>query len=72
MKFYNPFKWYIWQSPKTGKWYIRRWELIRWVYLDNSLVYSWSSIPDVLVFCRHNTKKQAEEYLTKYYKMHTL
>lgn len=66
MKFYNPFKWHVWQSPNTGYWYVRAWCFNSWNYLDSKLDDDWWSNNAVRKYCRFTSEVQAMTRLAHY------
>jgi hypothetical protein len=67
MKFYNPFKWHVWQSPDTSYWYIRKWYWSYWVYLNvDDLYYIYSTPYLVKEYCKYTCKQDCKNALSMF------
>jgi hypothetical protein len=66
MKFYNPFKWHVWQSPNTSYWYIRKFNfLFEWVYLEPKYPTYEHVTPSLIKkYCKYICKQDCENALS--------
>lgn len=65
MKFFKEFKWHVWQSPSTGKWYVRKRILFSYIYLSKS-GFTFRSENLVVKHCANHSLQEALDTLNKF------